>query len=438
MNWWQKFWCYNFGWLCKYVKKTICLESGKLATERCPKVGERQFLEGEEPKSPCGLLHPPPYNICQFPVSEIKKIIFRSPGYRNLSMKEHPPNFTFELWDKLADKSAKFTNGVDFFAFCMEDKYYVDNTYCPVPKINGEYDLTETDEEYDEIIGRRLHSYHKREMSTGYRTISGVKGVAGRWNHSIFNGRNNRNGTTLDIREFMRHEQTEKMVDIYLENRVKKLDNDFMMWYLMNEPLGFKIGQQFSWSKRRIQKLMSLGKKLMSLGIPPERIIFEFFDSGKIIDLMNMGVWCCYHNCNSSKTRELWYKSKDRREIYELAAPGKPYPSGDGGDDGKVMEAKGLVEKGGSEKIRRASSKQQYFMILKDQKYGPPYNNGIEFFSASAFCFEGGYWPNLKDCLRIGMKGLTKEECKKLEVNYEENKHPELKMIYKGYIDGQK
>jgi len=411
----------------------ICPESQKLPNKPwCPVIILKEYEKGKEPKGKCKVHKDPKpeYNICQFPVNEIKKIVFRSPGYRNLSMKECTPYFTFELWDELANESAKYTNGADFFAFCMEDDYYVDNTYCPVPIINGKYELTETDDEYDEVIGRRLHSYHKREMSTSYRTISGVKGVAGRWNHSIFNGRNNRNGTTLDLRDFMTHGQTQKMVDIYLENRVEKLDNDFMMWYLMNEPV-FKAGQQFKWNKRRIQKLMSLG-------IPPERIIFEFFDSGKIVDLMNMGVWCCYHNCNSPKTRKLWYKSKDRRELYELAAPGKIYWSGDGGDDGKVMEAKGLVEKGGSEKIRRASSKQMYEMIHYDQWLGPPYNNGGEPFSASAFCFDGGYWPNLKDCLRIGTQGLTKEECKKLKVDYDQNRRPELKAIFQGYEEGNK
>ena len=434
MNWWEKFWCYNFGLLCKYVTRTICLESGKLATENCPKVEEREFLEGEEPKEYCNLLH---YNICPHPVKEIGFIIGDSVlGYEGLVMDERLPHFTDELIDQIAEEMAPYINTVRLFAYISEDPVYVANSVNPIPKVNGKYDFKAgLDDEYVKVTSPRLKSFHKRQITTINCLASGIKEVGGRWNYSIFNGKNNVNQTTENRKEFMQHPKTIEMFDLYMENMVRQFDNDYIIWEFINEPIGFGKGEIFRWYKARIQKLYSLG-------VPYHRIAIEGFNSRYMYELLPLGIWCFYHGCNSPKTIRRWHTSKERKELYDA---GKMCASGDGGDE--FGQARGLVEFGGS-KFRRASSEQMYKMIRYD--LDPNYmeaegkvhqtGNGIEFMSASPFCFgwQDCYWPNLTDAIRIGTKGLSKEECQQLGVDYNWNWPPEWKRIYHGYKDSQK
>jgi len=308
-------------------------------------------------------------NICQFPLDKVKYLIGWSHGYENLAMKWKAPDFTYEIWDKLADEMAKYVNAIRFFAYIAEDKFYVTHSFIPFPTKNGKYDLTRLDETYISKIKKRLNSFHRRKVTTIICLASSIKHH--RWATCPFNKKNNINNTTDDVKRFYDDPKTIEAFLKYIENMVKFFGNDYVIWELVNEPAKGNVGSLVKWYKKCINKLVSLG-------VPYGRIAIEKFDS------------------SSASADGADYKEK----------------------------AKGLIGKGWNIAFRRASSNQMGHMIRYDKiKRG----NGVEFMSASAFL--DGVYPNLTQSLKVATKGLTRKECKELGVDYNENHRSELKAI---------
>jgi len=352
-------------------------------------------------------------NICQFPLDKVKYLIGWSHGYENLAMKWKAPDFTYEIWDKLADEMAKYVNAIRFFAYIAEDKFYVTHSFIPFPIKNGKYDLTRLDETYISKIKKRLDSFHRRKITTIICLASSIKHH--RWATCPFNKKNNINNTTDDVKRFYDDPKTIEAFLKYIENMVKFFDNDYVIWELVNEPTEGNVGSLVKWYKKCISKLVSLG-------VPYGRIAIEKFDSSRLLEFTDLGIWIFWHGVNSVETLKRFLRSgTEMRELYDTSKS-RFCASADGADyKGK---ARGLIGKGWNIAFRRASSNQMGHMIRYDKiKRG----NGVEFMSASAFL--DGVYPNLAQSLKVATKGLTRKECKELGVDYNENHRPELKAI---------
>ena len=352
-------------------------------------------------------------NICEFPLNKVGYLVGWSHGYENLAMKFKGDDFTFELWDELADQMAKYVNAIRFFAYISENSFYIRNSLLPFQRQGDKYDLRKLDKDYVAEIKRRLESHHKRKITTIICLASSIK--AHRWKSCPFNGQNNINGTTEDVRRFYDDRKTVQMFIRYLTNMVREFDNDYVIWELVNEPSEGNIGSLVKWYKEII-------RKLVSLGVPYERIAIEKFDSSKLLEFTGLGIWIFWHGVNSVETLKRFLRSgTEMRKLYDTSKS-RFCASADGAD--YMGKAKGLLPKWWNKAFRRASSRQMGRMIRYDKvKRG----NGVEFMSATAFL--SSKYPNLRRALRVSTMGLTEKDCMILDVDYEENRRPELKAI---------
>lgn len=393
----------------------------------------------------CPPPEPPPFppeppepmpNICKFPVHEIKKIIGWSHGYENLVMKWKRPHFTFDKWVEMADGMAKYVNSVRFFAYCTEDEWFVRKSYIPFPK-NRKYDLRELDADYIDEITPRLQEYHDRKITTIITLFTSIKG--GRYQHSPWHPNKNIHDTTDDHKKFLTDKATVALQKIYLKNMVRQFDNHYIIWELLNEPLGFKGGQLEQWYKEMINVLKQQG-------VPCNRIMINFVGNlgSKIFQFLDADIWSAVHGWNTLAVVKKAHSTIERWSLREDRETGNPrymIGSGDGGAEFGV--ARGLKIHGGGEKNKKASSRQMRQMTKFDMSHGKvPHKwtldsgHGIEFMSNSAFAFpyhHGYYYPNLTDAIGCGLYGLSEQECETLGVDYGENRLPECKAIYKGY-----
>lgn len=436
MGFWDDFLCAVFGINCpeepEYIDVLVCKASELLPTDKCTHIITKKYEEGTEPTKYCdaGYWHP---TTCKFPVPEISKFIGWSFTYRG-NMNWKTPNFTFQLWDRLADHIAEHANAIRLFSFIAEDTFDVANSIAPFPvTANGKYQLKKLNNGYIAEMKRRFGSFHRRKVSTIVCLFSGWKGK--RFAYNYFNGNNNVNKTCTSHKALLTHGISKSYQKHFIRMFVRNFDNPYMFYELANElnPSTFGRGVIFRWNREMINFLLSLG-------VPRERICTGGFNSRLMYDILKMGVWMSYHGLGSLKTIKQWHRSKERRDLYDA---GMMYGCGDGGDENG--EAEGLVELGGS-KFKRPSPEQLYQILRydldKDYLTANPHQtgNGVDFFSASAYAFgwAGCYFPNLKDAIRIGTRGLTKAECNTLGVSYLKNKAPELKKILKAYQDASR
>lgn len=444
-------WLYNLCSCKRYeVKMLICKKTKKLPSPYC-EFESKIFLKGQAPTEICEDCVPsePEYNICQFPVNEIKKAIFWGHGYENLVRDYNGNDFNSELWDLMADEMAKYVNGIRFFAYCTEDAEFVNTTYIPFPKVNGKYNISKLDDDYIEELKARLGSYHKRKLTTQICLFTSIKGR--RFQFCPFHGDRNtgikmgnqRVPTTTDHKAFMRHEPTVAAAKKYIRNMVRTFDNKYIIWELINEPFAFRRQILEKWNKAIIAVLMEEG-------VPANRIMVEFMGNlgSAIYQFLEAGHWSSVHGVNSLETVQRYHRTHERWSLRENEETGKGYlmiGSGDGGDE---FEQRGLTIWGAGEKIRKASSKQMYEIVkfilthgkikviggeVKHDTWHLDSDAGIEFMSNSAYALPfDEYYTNLRQSIRIATEGLTREECQLLKVDYEENKEPELKQIFKG------
>jgi len=341
---------------------------------------------------------PPPHNVCKLPLWEVGKVNgWSGAGYETLAWK----GIDFDLWDDVADLLAKErVNFHRFFAYCSENNFYLSNTFHPYPKYPDGYELEEIDPDYYEAVKPRLRSYQDRKIVTQVCLGSGIKNLPAddpRWSHSFFNGKNNRNGTTTDHRRFYDDAQTKKMFKAYIRNFCALFDNPYLMYQLMNEP-ATSIGRIVDWSWEMIGFLHD------NLGVPYNRISICYFDSSKVYDFLDKGIYVSRHAINSARTVRIFTKSADRIPL--LKSP-TFILCGDGGDE--FNEAWGFTGAEWSKDFQKAAARQEREMIRTSLQAG---GAGLDFMPALAFL--DGRAPNLQRILDHGADGFSKQELQEL------------------------
>ena len=388
-------------------------------------------LQPEEPPEPPPP-PPEPHHICKYPLPEVGKVNGWSGfGYESLPFREDEEIFTDELWTQCADLLAKnAVNYITFFAYCSEDDYYLDNTYSPFPSIASQvspnvhrWDCEEIDQTYIDKISPRLEDFHSRKVTTELVLGSGIKGVANRWDYSYFNGKNNKNGTTIDVARFYDDEKTREVYKTYIQNYALLFNGPYTKFKLMNEPSA-KVGRIIDWNWYMIDALKEVG-------IPEDRVVIQYFNDHRIFEFLKAGVWVVVHGINSEKTVMKWYQSPERKPLLL-------YPNfilcGDGGDE--FGEGKGLIGLGHNPDFRKAAARQERSMVRINLQNG---GAGIDFMPALAFL--DGKVPNLQRIIDHGENGFTETELEDLAsklsipIDHSLNKQGELKEIRAAFVN---
>ncbi len=341
---------------------------------------------------------PPPYSVCKYPLDVVKKMNGWSFAYEGLNKREFPEErFMDDLWDEVADMLAKNqVNFVRFFAFTAENPVMISQSIPPFIKEGGKWNCLNMDDNYIELVKRRLDSFTKRKITCEICCGSGIKGVANRWDHSYFNGKNNSNGTTEDVGRFYDDGRTKEIYGSYLEKMVLMFKNQYVKFSLMNEASG-SVGRIYTWSWEMI-------RTYMRSHIPNDQIMIGKIDSSKIKDFLEEGIWVSPHAVNSEKTVKKFLTSSDRNWMVE-------YPTfflcGDGGDE--FGEDLGWRGRYWNEKFGKAAARQERNMIRIFLRGG---GCGIDFMTALPYL--DGVIPNLQRILDHGENGFSESELKKL------------------------
>lgn len=345
------------------------------------------------------------FHVCKYPLDEVGKVNGWSGfGYESLPMEPVDPIFTDELWTECSDLLAKnAVNFIRFFASITEDQEYIDASYHPVAKV-GEtanpyadiWDCLEMDPTYIAKVSPRLDDFHDRKITTEVTLLSGIKGVANRWNYSYFNGKNNVNGTTTDLDRFYDDEKTMEVVREFIQNYALTFNSPYMKFRLLNEAEA-ATGRLIRWNDYMI-------KGLTDVGIPVDRIMIQYFNDSRVYDYLDRGIWVTVHGINSERTIMKWFQSGDRRPL--LLKP-TFLLCGDGGDE--FGGAEGLVGLGHDPDNRKAAARQERNMIRMNLQNG---GTGIDFMPALTVV--DGKIPNLQRIVDHGEAGFTTAELLEL------------------------
>jgi len=341
---------------------------------------------------------PPPYSVCKYPLDVVKKMNGWSFAYEGLNKREFPEErFMDDLWDEVADMLAKNqVNFVRFFAFTAENPVMISQSIPPFIKEGGKWNCLNMEDEYIELVKRRLDSFTKRKITCEICCGSGIKGVANRWDHSYFNGKNNSNGTTEDVGRFYDDGRTKEVYGSYLEKMVVMFKNQYVKFSLMNEASA-PAGRVYTWSWEMV-------RTYLKPHIPNDQIMVEKFDLGKIKEFLEAGIWMGVHAVNSEKTVKRFLNSEERK--WMVAYP-TFFLCGDGGDE--FGEDQGLIGKEWNPKFGKAASRQERNMLRILLKGG---GVGIDFMTALPYL--DGEIPNLQRILDHGENGFKESELIKL------------------------
>lgn len=375
---------------------------------------------------------PPDIHICKYPINEVGKVNGWSGfGYESLPMKCVPDVLTDELWTECSDLLAEnAVNFIRFFAYITENQEYINASYHPVARVgeegnilNDKWDCLKMDPTYITKISPRLDDFHDRKVATEVTLFSGVKGVANRWDHSYFNGKNNINETTTDLARFYDDEKTMEVCLEYAQNYAITFNSPYMKFRLINEPSA-KVGRIIKWNDYMI-------KGLNDVGIPDDRIMIQYFNDHRIFDYLDRGIWVTVHGINSERTVARWFQSGERRPLLM-------YPTfllcGDGGDE--FDGAEGLVGLGHDPDYRKAAARQERNMIRINLRNG---GTGIDFMPALTVI--DGKIPNLQRIVDHGEAGFTNAELiaigEKLGIFLDPdlNKWGELREVRAGFVN---
>jgi len=337
---------------------------------------------------------------------------------------------------------AKYVNGIKFFAYCLEELFYVKNTYIPLRKNSqGKYEvrLIDPDEsgkpQFIELnptylleIKKRLYELHKRDLTTAIVLFSGIK--RGRYGHTFWHPNNNTgikidgvwHQTTADHQAFMTHRPTVEFAKLFAKSLARAIDNPKVFYLIQNEPMAFK-------RRGKMEKFYDeIMQALHEAGVPNERIMINFVGNlgSRVYKYLEKGNWSEIHGCNTPEVVRKFHSTEERwgmreKRIYndkgEIVGAKRlgTIPSGDGGVMEDLGVAKGLKVYNGPEKQRKGSPFQWYKMAKFDQSHG-------------------NYYPDLNDAIRIATSGLNEDECRQLGVSFAENRYGELIALNNGFF----
>lgn len=341
---------------------------------------------------------PPPFRVCKYPLDEVKRVNGWSFAYEGFNKREFPDEgFTYDLWDEVADLLAK--NQINFvrgFAYNSENAEMISQSIPPFIREGGKWNCLDVDDDYVEVMKNSLEPFTKRKITVEITAGSGTKGVAGRWDHSYFNGKNNSNGTTEDVHRFYDDQRTKEVFGSWLEKLALILKNPYVKFRLMNEPT-CPAGKLMSWNWEMI-------RTYLKAHIPNDQIMIQTVDSGKVKEFLDAGIWVVAHAVNSEKTVERWLRSEDRKWLVA-------YPTyllcGDGGDE--FGEDLGFCGVNWNSKFGKAASRQERNMIRILLRGG---GCGMDFMTALPYL--DGDIPNLERILKHGEEGFTGKELEDL------------------------
>jgi len=395
-------WLFGYNsWICKKLK--ICWDKKPESLPLPPPPPP------EPPKPP-----EPKINICQYPDPEVHKIIGYVPAdLHSAVLPFDDDRFNKERWIEMCDLMAKYCNATRVFLTCLENQWMVKNTLIPFKKENGKWNLLAFGEDMEKLEWR-LNEFWKRKITTVICVATGIKG--GRFEYSIWNGKNNIHETTTDYNRFFDDPQTIAIFDIVWRNLINRWkDNPYVILEPINEPSA--TGERlYKWYRARLKT-----------PLPSERFGFEFWDSSCTLRLLEeFNCWMFIHAVNSLD----WFKRFHMKgcELQEYFYDIYPRICADSDGGNADYPGSGLKGKDWSDAFRRPSS----WDMREGLKYDLSHKGAGWIVMSAAAWLKGGELPDLVEWKEIATNGLSEDRCKELGVTYAKNKEPELENIYKG------
>ena len=160
----------------------------------------------------------------------------------------------------------------------------LENYFIPfLRKANGKFDLTKFGDDMEEIEWR-LERFWERDITTMICIATGIKGP--RFAHTVWHKGNNINNTTDNHKRFMGHEETRRVYKRVIKNLWLRWKDKPVIFEFINEPHAFNTLTQYAWYQEIIDYCLEIG-------IPKHQLAFEFWDSGRVEDLLKKyDCWC--------------------------------------------------------------------------------------------------------------------------------------------------
>jgi len=218
---------------------------------------------------------------------------------------------------------------------------------------------------------------------------------------------------TTDHNEFMTHKYSKlatRKVGVSLYKRWKTKP---VVIEGINEPISFSAGENFNWNTY-------LFRGLKSNGCPGNKMSFGWFDSGKAHDLL--GTFGCRtfpHGINDLSWFQEYHKPHKHLQKYYFTQ----FPNFGVDADGALSEhpGTGLVGWLWNKKFKRACPVHMVDGLLYTYDHS---GGGWIIWSAGAWYNKNSSGrPNYNDWYHVAVEGLTKDECIKWNVKWDEFSH---------------
>lgn len=344
----------------------------------------------------------------KYPLFETGFILGHAPWDLHALNLPYHSHFSREDWEEGAKLCAQNrVNTVRFFLSTGGAGPDADNRFIPfLRKQSGKYDLLKFGPEMEEIKWR-LEKFWERDITTLIVIASGIKGVADRFEQSVWCRKNNINETTHDHKRFMDHEKTIRAYKRVLKNLWERWRDKPVIFEFINEP-GFANRTMFNW----YDTMMSYCEHL---GIPNNQFAFEKWDSGYCHELLEMyRCWMFIHGVNHIGWFNKWHR-RGRSLQKDYFVPHDYVASDSDGADGE-FPGKGLVGKLWNQNFKRPAPQHMRQGLIHDHKKS---GAGWMIMSAAAY-YKNPIpdRPHYDDWRHAAMDGLTKEECKQQNVDW--------------------
>jgi len=359
-----------------------------------------EYLKALEPE-----VDPEPvYKQTKYPFFEYMYSIGYTPWDAHANSLPFTDNFTWENWCEGVELCRAHNVNLTRFFLVTRDGTGLDYVV-PFKKIHKKYDLFDTDcEGYDELY-KRLNEFWERGITTMLCMASGIKDVANRFKYSVWNGKNNVNGTVTESKNFMSHDPTEDvMVNMILHFHFDRGWKD--------KPVIYEIINEYNANDVRMKNFYTkVVVRLVNAGVPIERIAVEYWNSSKCWELSKerKGIIMPHHGCNHAETcgrlhrGELQKYFHEAQIVFMLDSDGQCNNPEEG-----FYPGVGLVGLLWNANFRRYAPTHIKPSFIMDEALA---GNGLIVWSAGAYYKNAdGNAPNYKDWKKVAMTGLTEAE----------------------------
>lgn len=333
-------------------------------------------------------------------------------------------NFTREDWSAGAELLCKYgVNAVRFFVACGEQSGDINKYVLPFKKIgNNKVNLFDYNHPDMEEYEWRLNEFWKRGIATVLCLCTGIKGS--RFEHTVWHGKNNNgyngNALTTNVDAFMTDKWSKLAVRKVAINLYKRWKQHPVIFETINEPQRFGNIENYNWQRYII-------KGLKSNGCPMKKVGFEFWDSGKVEDLLKeFGCWAWQHGVNNIDWFRRFHKpGVEMQKFYfipfEYVASDADGWLNDSWCPNYDFDGLGLVGWKWNHKFKKPCPTHMRDGLIYDYNH---FGGGWIIWSAGAWYNKNDTGkPNYKDWYHVAIDGLTKEECKKWDVDWNHFSH---------------